>query len=82
MGPNQALVDEISLEIGIPFIRGKFAAGTMFWVDPRAIEPILKLQVNDFDIERGLADGTRAHAIERLFCVVCEAKGFEVSTVG
>jgi lipopolysaccharide biosynthesis protein/SAM-dependent methyltransferase len=82
MGPNQALVDEISLEIGIPFIRGKFAAGTMFWVDPRAIEPILKLQVNDFDLERGLADGTRAHAIERLFCVVCEAKGFEVSTVG
>lgn len=82
MRDNQRVVDAISLEMGIPFVRGHFAAGTMFWVDPRAIEPILKLRINDFDIERGLADGTRAHAVERLFCVVCEANGFEVGTVG
>jgi lipopolysaccharide biosynthesis protein/SAM-dependent methyltransferase len=82
MRDNQKLVDEISLEMGIPFVRDRFASGTMFWVDPRAIEPIIKLRINDFDIERGLADGTRAHAIERLFCVVCEAKGFDVGTVG
>lgn len=82
MRDNQVLVDEISQEIGIPFVNGRFAAGTMFWVDPRAIAPILKLKINDFDIERGLADGTRAHAIERLFCNVCEAEGFEVETVG
>ncbi|GEM_PF-393931 len=81
MKATQKLVDEISNEMKIPFLRGRFAAGTMFWADPRAIEPILKLRVNDFDIERGLADGTRAHAIERLFCVVCEAKGFEIDTV-
>jgi lipopolysaccharide biosynthesis protein/SAM-dependent methyltransferase len=81
MRDSQKLVDDISLEMGIPFVRDRFAGGTMFWVDPRAIAPILKLRVNDFDIERGLADGTRAHAIERLFCVVCEAKGFEVGTV-
>ena len=82
MRDNQKIVDEISLEMGIPFVPDRFAGGTMFWVDPRAIEPILKLRINDFDIERGLADGTRAHAIERLFCVVCEAKGFDVGTVG
>ena len=81
MRDNQELVDEISLEIGIPFVNGRFAAGTMFWVDPRAITPILRLNINDFDIERGLADGTRAHAIERLFCNVCETQGFEVETV-
>lgn len=82
MRDNQDLVDEISLDMGIPFVKGRFAGGTMFWVDPRAIQPILKLSINDFDIERGLADGTRAHAIERLFCVVCEARGFQIGTVG
>lgn len=82
MRSNQKLVDEISLEIGIPFVSGQFAAGTMFWVDPRAIEPILNLHTNDFDVERGLVDGTRAHAIERLFCVVCKARGYEMATVG
>lgn len=82
MKNNQKMVDDISLEMGIPFVRGKFAAGTMFWVDPRAIAPILKLAVNDFDIERGLVVGTRAHAIERLFCNVCEASDFKVSTTG
>lgn len=81
MRDNQTLIDDLSLEMGIPFVRDRFAGGTMFWVDPRAIEPILKLRVNDFDIERGLADGTRAHAIERLFCNVCETQGYEVETV-
>ena len=82
MQSNQEIVDAISTEIGIPFVTGRFAAGTMFWVDPRAIAPLLKLRINDFDIERGLADGTRAHAIERLFCNVCETQGFAVETVG
>ena len=82
MRDNQKLVDEIAQEIGIPFVQGQFVGGTMFWADPRAIAPILKLRTTDFDIERGLADGTRAHAIERLFCIVCEANGFEVATIG
>ena len=82
MRDNQEIVDAISKEIGVQFVNGRFAAGTMFWVDSRAIAPILKLRINDFDIERGLADGTRAHAIERLFCHVCETQGFEVGAVG
>lgn len=82
MRSNQDIVDAVSQEIGVPFVKGRFAAGTMFWVDPRAIAPILKIRANDFDIEHGLTDGTRPHAIERLFCNVCEAQGYEVETVG
>jgi lipopolysaccharide biosynthesis protein len=81
MHTNSEQVHAICEEIAVPFVSGRFVAGTMFWVDPRAIEPLFKLRTNDFDVERGLVDGTRAHAIERLFCVVCEARGFEIAEV-
>jgi lipopolysaccharide biosynthesis protein/SAM-dependent methyltransferase len=78
---GQALVDAISAEIGIPFRMGRFPAGTMFWASPQAIAPLTALNIRSFDVERGLADGTRAHAIERLFATVTEARGFSIQTL-
>jgi lipopolysaccharide biosynthesis protein/ubiquinone/menaquinone biosynthesis C-methylase UbiE/outer membrane murein-binding lipoprotein Lpp len=70
----------VAQELGLDHWRGSFPAGSMFWFRPEALAPLLRLSPDDFDIERGLADGTRAHAIERLFCSVCEASGYEVAT--
>ncbi len=70
----------VAQELELDHWRGRFPAGSMFWFRPDALAPLLRLSSNDFDVERGLADGTRAHAIERLFCAVCEASGYQIGT--
>lgn len=54
-----------------------FFAGTMFWLRLDAIEEILtsKASLRLFESEKGQIDATRAHALERLFCIVPEIKG-------
>ncbi len=52
-----------------------FAGGTMFWIRPVLLEPVVKLFQNnllDFEEERGQKDHTLAHAIERYFGIVCQ----------
>jgi lipopolysaccharide biosynthesis protein/2-polyprenyl-3-methyl-5-hydroxy-6-metoxy-1,4-benzoquinol methylase len=78
---NAVHTDRLARELGFDFRRGKFPAGSMFWFRPDALAPLLRLSVHDFDVERGLADGTRAHAIERLFCSICEHSGYTVGTL-
>ncbi|WP_171176764.1 glycoside hydrolase family 99-like domain-containing protein [Ruegeria sp. HKCCA4633] len=78
MHHNRENVKKISRQIGVEYKDGQFIAGTMFWIAPAAIEPLLKLDINDFDVERGLADGTLAHAVERIFVSLVEASGFRL----
>jgi len=64
-----------------------FFAGTMFWARLDALRPVLArdFKVNRFDPERGQIDATFAHALERVFCLVCEIEKrdlYEVSTRG
>ncbi len=56
-----------------------FAAGSMFWLRPEAIVPLLglKLQVGDFPRERGQVGDTIAHGIERMMLYSCELAGYE-----
>lgn len=51
-----------------------FFAGTMFWARLDALRPVLaqKYNVLNFETEEGQIDATFAHALERVFCVVCE----------
>ncbi|MWP46550.1 rhamnan synthesis F family protein [Gilliamella sp. Pas-s27] len=56
-----------------------FAAGTMFWYRPKALEQlfVLNLSYEDFPKEPIGVGGTIAHAIERLPVFVCEQNGYK-----
>ncbi|SDI69100.1 glycoside hydrolase family 99-like domain-containing protein [Alloyangia pacifica] len=78
---NKSNVEYVSEKIGLHFEDDKFIAGTMFWVDPSAISPLLTLKDSVFDIERGLADGTVPHAIERIFINLVRRSGYKLGVV-
>jgi lipopolysaccharide biosynthesis protein/trans-aconitate methyltransferase len=78
MADNGPETERLARELGLDAWRGHFPVGSMFWFRPEALARLLQMNVDSFDVERGLVDGTRAHAVERLFCSVCEASGFEV----
>lgn len=63
-----------------------FFGGTMFWARLDAIQAVFGMaSVRDFETEKGQVDGTFAHALERLFCIVPEIAGkhmYEVSGSG
>lgn len=56
-----------------------FPSGSMFWARSAALRPLLdlRLSLEDFAAESGQTDGTLAHAIERLYFLVCEHAGFD-----
>ena len=49
-----------------------FFGGTMFWVNVESVRGLLGYGASSFEPEAGQIDGTFAHALERLFCVVPE----------
>jgi hypothetical protein len=58
-----------------------FPIGTMFWARTDAIAPLLELDLtwSDYPPEPVPYDGTMLHAIERLFPVVAQHRGFEIA---
>lgn len=49
-----------------------FPAGSMFWAKPELFKPLVEnLDQILFDIEQGQIDGTKAHALERVFGMLC-----------
>lgn len=56
-----------------------YSAGTMFWARSKALAKLYSgnLTLEDFPVEQGQTDGTIAHAIERIICMVTNDAGMD-----
>lgn len=84
-GSNEATVLKLSSQLNVSgslLIDMCFVAGTMFFIRPEVASRLLELGLTDdsFEEENGQIDGTLAHAIERLFGVICYASGMRIVT--
>lgn len=81
-GKNHAQAENLAGRMGFALPRTApldFPSGSMFWARSAALRPLLDLHLgfDDFPEETGQTDGTTAHAIERLYFLVCEQAGFD-----
>lgn len=78
---NLAAAEQLAKRMGVTLDADgplDFPTGSMFWARSAALRPLLdlNLSVDDFEPEAGQADGTVAHAIERLYFHACEKAGY------
>jgi lipopolysaccharide biosynthesis protein len=86
IGSNQAWVEQLVVELGenaqwLQQTKPWFAAGTMFWFKPQAVQSMLhcpSIQQDAFETEKGQIDGTLAHAIERVLGCATLAHGYHL----
>ena len=80
-GANYPQAQALAARMGFPLPSNApldFPSGSMFWARTAALRPLLDLRLgfDDFPEELSQTDGTLAHAIERLYFLVCEQAGF------
>lgn len=81
---NKALGQRLCRKLGIasaPSGYFDFPAGSMFWAQSKAIEPLFDagFNIEDFPEEAGQNDATLAHSIERVFALVARQSGFNIN---
>ena len=83
IGSNHQMVESFAkkskIELPVDF---NFPAGSMFWFKPE----IMSKLVHYFDdslleVEDGQIDGTKAHAVERIFGLVCKYNNFRIEEI-
>jgi GT2 family glycosyltransferase/SAM-dependent methyltransferase len=86
-GPNFDRCQDIAHRMGLtiePDQQIDFPAGSVFWARTQALKPLLDLNLErrDFEPEQGQADGTLAHACERMVFLAAEQAGFTGCFIG
>jgi len=86
-GSNARAVERLACRLGVrpaELTELHFVAGTMFFAQVRALEPLLHLALgdDDFEAEAGQVDGTLAHALERAVSISALAAGLNVHAAG
>ncbi len=63
--------------LGRAWLENGFFEGSMFWINLKAIEPVLEavFESDRYDSEQGQTDGTYAHAVERALSLIPEING-------
>jgi len=73
---DREIVHALAELLDIDFEYSVFPAGSMFWFKPHALSGLEKIEEHYFEPEEGLADGTLAHAIERIIICLLSANNF------
>ena len=73
---DQHLIKSVSSLLNINFYYFYFPAGSCFWFKPSALVNLTNINDHIFEFEEGYADGTTAHCIERLFCIIAKENGY------
>lgn len=86
-GSNAHAVEKLACRLGIrprDLTDLNFVAGTMFFAQVRALQPLLGLALgdDDFEVETGQVDGTLSHALERALSISALAAGLSVRSSG
>ncbi len=77
------VLQKLNIDIKLPVNNIVFPVGNMFWARVDAVLPIFtNTLANNFPNEKGQADGTIAHAIERLWVYTAEYNGYTFSYCG
>jgi lipopolysaccharide biosynthesis protein len=83
IGSNKDMIKSFSKKTSINLPKDfTFPAGSMFWFKPDIMRPL----VENFDdsllpFEDGQIDGTKAHAVERLFGLLCFNKSLSIEVL-
>lgn len=77
---TETLVKHLCVSLGVEPLATHFPAGTMFWLRPRAIAPLLSCDQSllDFERECGQVDCTLHHAIERFVAHAAVDGGYRI----
>ncbi|MFZ2545278.1 MAG: rhamnan synthesis F family protein [Candidatus Saccharimonadales bacterium] len=87
LGNNREDIDRILKSINNNLLKGDtskvvndigYFGGTMFWIDLHAIRDVLSIAMSNFPKEAGQTDGTIAHALERVFCILPQLQGLNL----
>lgn len=87
IGSNLSIINELLTRMELKRINSKtkidFPAGTMFWGKSKSLAKIFELNLAqaDFSEEANQADGTTAHALERLFGIVPQQEGYCIKRI-
>ncbi|EKD69921.1 MAG: glycosyl transferase, group 1, partial [uncultured bacterium] len=79
---NKPAADKLALRLdmnNLPDGNFSFPIGNMFWVRPKAIQPLfdLKFTWDSYPVEPLPGDGTLLHALERISPLVVEKLGYK-----